>query len=163
MTRSEAQARTVAVAASALLLAAVVWPVRQNWASSPRDDFPLSYYPMFSARRRKHGKVVHPVGVTGDGIRLDLPFQLCGTGGFNQVRRQVVRLVADGRAQTLADRLAKRVARSSDPALRKVVRVEVVTGRYLYDAYFRGHRSPVDEKHHATATVDRSGDQVESR
>jgi len=34
------------------LLAAVLWPLRENWRAARRDSFPLSYYPMFSARRR---------------------------------------------------------------------------------------------------------------
>lgn len=155
MTRSDSHEQVLALASSALLLAAVLWPVRQNWSSRRRDDFPLSYYPMFSARRRAHGSVIHPVGVTRDGARLNLPYQLCGTGGFNQVRRQVARHVADGRAQALADWLAERVARSTDPALAQVDQVDVVTGRFRYDAYFRGDRLPVGETVHATAPVSR--------
>ena len=49
--------KAMAAAASLLLLGAVMAPVRQNWRRGGRDGFPLSYYPMFSAKRRATASV----------------------------------------------------------------------------------------------------------
>lgn len=146
--------RITTLAAAAGLLALVVWPVRQNWATAPADGFPLSYYPMFSARRRAHGHVVHAVGVSASGVRRDLSFHHSGHGGFNQVRRQIARQVRDGDAQRVAERVAARLAAQGrhEP---DVVTVEVVTGRYRYDSFFAGHLEPVSEVVHARAQVPR--------
>jgi len=99
-------------AASAALLGAVITPVRQNWRPVPRDGFPLSYYPMFSARRRRTGTVTHLVGVDADGRSRVLHYRHAGTGGLNQVRRQIRRSVTEDRADALAERAAGSVARS---------------------------------------------------
>lgn len=147
--------RLTTLAAAGALLAVIVWPVRQNWATRPEDGFPLSFYPMFSARRRRHGSVVHAVGVTATGRRRDLSFRYSGTGGFNQVRRQISRRVKDGAAQQVADAVAARLATSPARGDRDVEAVEVVTGRYRYDDYFAGDLSPVGETVHARSEVRR--------
>jgi len=67
--------RNLAVAVSVALVAAVLGPLRQQGRVRPRDGFPLSYYPMFSARRTGQLAVTHLVGV--DTCRVSRP--LCSS------------------------------------------------------------------------------------
>lgn len=124
--------RVRAAAFSAAVLAAVLSPLLQY--RRPRrervDGFPLSWYPMFSAKRSRLMSVTYAVGVTADGGRLSLPTNALGTGGVNQVRRQLYRVaVREARPDAYAGDLAARVARRPDWA--NVIRVEVV--RTLFD------------------------------
>jgi len=43
--------KRVAFLSSLAMIGAVLWPVHQNWRARPQDSFPLSYYPMFRAKR----------------------------------------------------------------------------------------------------------------
>jgi hypothetical protein len=124
--------RARAAVFSAAVLAAVLSPLLQyrRPISERVDGFPLSWYPMFSAKRRRQMSVIHAVGITADGGRLSLPPRALGTGGVNQVRRQLYRVaVREARPDAYAGDLAARVARSPDWA--NVIRVEVV--RTLFD------------------------------
>jgi len=124
--------RARAAVFSAAVLAAVLSPLLQYRRPIPErvDGFPLSWYPMFSAKRSRRMSVTHAVGVTADGDRLSLPPDALGTGGVNQVRRQLYRVaVREARPDAYAGDLADRVARSPDWA--NLIRVEVV--RTLFD------------------------------
>lgn len=138
-----------ALAGAGLLLGTVLWPVRQNWRTERRDGFPLSYYPMFSAQRRRSGTVVHLVGVDAAGAVRVLPHTLVGTGGLNQVRRQVAREVKEGRAAVVAGRAVDGLRRQGTD----LVEVRVVSGTYRYDDFFAGRRTPVREVVHAVRPV----------
>jgi hypothetical protein len=124
--------RTWAAVFSAAVLAAILSPLLQY--RRPRlervDGFPLSWYPMFSAKRNRQMAVTHAVGVTVDGGRLTLPTGALGTGGLNQVRRQMHRVaVREARPDAYVGDLAARVVDS--PACTDIIRVEVV--RTLFD------------------------------
>ncbi len=142
---SKARALTGGVA----LVTAVLWPSRQQRraAEDQRDGFPLSCYPMFTAKRRRTGTVVHLVGVRADGDRQVLPYPLAGTGGLNQVRRQITRAVRDGRSDTLLASVAGRREAAGFSEVR------LVSGTYRYDAFFAGDRTPVREGVHAVCPV----------
>jgi hypothetical protein len=127
------------------LLGAVLWPIAQNWRETPRDDFPLSYYPMFSHRRGRRVKVTHLLGRDAAGRRIPIAYGLVGPGGFNQVRRQVRQLVERGDAAALCAQVASRV-RGAHPGL---VTLQVVTGTYELNRFFGGDRRPHKEKVHA--------------
>jgi len=134
------------------LLAAVLWPTaRENWRAARRDSFPLFYYPMFSARRRKRVRVTHLVGFDARGGRHLLPCRHVASGGLNQVRKQIRRSVEAGEAETLCAALAARLARAATPA--PLESVAIVTGEYRLDAWFAGERAPVSEVVHASAPV----------
>ena len=121
-----------------VLLGAVLYPIRQNWSRSGKvDGFPLSYYPMFSAKRKSTFKVAHGVGIHADDSRHNLPGSALGTGGLNQVRRQLRRVVREERVEAFAKTVAARI--STWPELEDVVRVEIVDGEYDIDASFLGH------------------------
>ncbi|MGJ7440659.1 hypothetical protein [Aquipuribacter sp. MA13-6] len=146
-------ARSVTAAAVLTGLLVVLAPVRHNWGRSPRDSFPLSHYPMFSARRRATARVVHPVGIRSDGTRSRLSYHYCGTGGFNQVRRQLRRAVKDGRAAQVVTDVALSVAAAARAEDTDVVAVEVVTGTYRYRSWFSGDHEPEKVVAHARADV----------
>lgn len=143
--------------ASAALLGVVLGPLRQNWRSTPRDGFPLSYYPMFTAKRRRHGSVTYLLGTDANGERRLLHYSYLGGGGLNQVRRQLRRIVAEGRADEAAAIVAAALEATPRRRDRYVTRVHVVTGRYRYGDFFAGQRDPASEVVHSTAAVDKRG------
>lgn len=149
--------KPVAYAAGAALLGAVLAPVRQSWRRQRdrTDGFPLSYYPMFSARRSEVGTVVHLVGVEADGRTRVLHHRYAGTGGLNQVRRQIRRRVEGGGAASLAEEAARAVAVSSRPKDSRLVEVRVVTSQHRYDEFFAGDREPLSQTVHAAARIQR--------
>ncbi len=63
--------RAGAAAFSAAVLGAVLWPLTQYRRPLRErvDGFPLSWYPMFSARRPRKAGVNYAVGVRADGTR----------------------------------------------------------------------------------------------
>jgi len=134
-----------AATATAVGLVAVLAPMINLWRASPRDSFPLSHYPMFSARRGAHVEVSYLCGVRADGSRQRLDSRLAADGGMNQERKQIARAVRRGRS----DRLARRVARRLDGRSLHgdVVAVEIVTGTFRIEDHFErppGAIEPVD-------------------
>lgn len=144
----------VASLLSILLLAAVVLPVGQNWAAVPRDDFPFSYYPMFSFEKGDRQRVTYLIVADAAGNRFLLPYLFAGSGGMNQVRRQMARLIDRGQAPRLCRNVASRVARSGDlPA--GLETVQIVTGTFLMTEFFAGNRAPLSEMVRAQCPVPR--------
>lgn len=140
---------------SVLMVCAVLWPVAQNWREQRRDGFPLSYYPMFTARRSATVKVTHLIGVDAAGRRYQIPYTYAGSGGLNQVRRQINRVVREGRAGVLCDLVAARIAVQQTGPLTEVTRVQLVIGKYRLADYFAGETSPVSESVLASSEVGR--------
>ncbi len=128
---------------SALLVGAVLAPIRQNRRVDKRDGFPQSYYPMFSARRPARSTVFHFRGTDADGGFVTVPYTCAGVGGHNQVRRQVRRIALEGRGEELCVRAAAQVATLDH--LRAVRRLQLVKARYHLDDWFLGTgREPVN-------------------
>jgi hypothetical protein len=146
--------RLTAVVGAGLLFA-VLSPIRQNWRRQPRDGFPLSYYPMFSAARREDYIVYHLLGVTADGERRPIHYSYAGAGGLNQVRRQLRRLARGGHADTVCKAVARRICERGDEALADVVAVQLVRRTYRVADYFGGDTRPVRERVFATHPVER--------
>jgi hypothetical protein len=141
---------------SIVVLAVVASPIVENWRPTPRDDFPLSYYRMFSEERDDVQRVTYLVGIDRQGHRFTLPYQLVGPGGMNQVRRQIHRLVERGDAPRLCRTVAGRVARAGS-RLADLRTVEVTTGTFRLSAYFTGQQSAPDvENVRARCTVERA-------
>lgn len=143
------QGKWLAGGFSLAMIGAVLWPLAENWREQPQDNFPLSYYPMFSAKRSKKAKVSYLVGYDSRGQRHILSYKLAGSGGMNQVRRQIRFLVKNGHAEKLCHNVAERVAQQRKGVLTDIVRVQVVTGTYRLDTYFQGDRRPLSENVHA--------------
>ena len=153
--RSPDLEKTLAGAFSAALVAGVLWPLRQNWCETPRDSYPFSYFPMFSAKRKKRVRERYLVGLDADGGRRLIPYTYFAGGGLNMVRRQLRRLVAAGRADEVGRIVAKRLASGSDGELAGIVTVLVVSGEYRLSDYFTGIKEPLSERVHASCEVKR--------
>ena len=153
--RERAAGKRLAAAFSVVLLIAVASPIVENWKSPSHDDFPLSFYRMFSEVRSDTQRVTYLVGLDSRGGRVLIPYQYAGAGGMNQVRRQMNKQVEQGSAAKLCQTVATRVARAGSrlPDLRTV---EVTTGTFRMSEYFRASRVPVSENVSARCTVERS-------
>jgi hypothetical protein len=140
---------------SVVMVVAVAAPVAENWKATPRDDFPLSYYPMFSFERADRQRVTYLVGYDAGGARHELPYRYAGQGGMNQVRRQIGKMLERGQGNRLCQMVATRVARAGSEvaALR---RVEIVTGTFQLSSFYGGSREPVSENVRARCTVRRA-------
>lgn len=130
--------RRIAAGFSLLLLLVVLSPVRHNWSPEPRDDFPLSYYPMFSFQRGRTVRVSHLEGVDARGNAVIVPYRFLSDGGFNYMRKFIRRGISVGAAGALCERAASNLAKSADPAYAEVVMVRVVTGEYLLQSFYEG-------------------------
>jgi hypothetical protein len=134
-------------------LLTVLSPVVENFKRKPVDSFPLSYYPMFSAKRGDHYSGQALIGIDHEGNRHHLRHTFAGSGGFNQVRRQIAAAVKEGRAQETCETVAKRVARSKRYNGPKLNSVQVVTATHNLNAFFAGDAKPVAETLHAACPV----------
>ncbi len=155
-TSALSRGKRVAFLCSLAMIGAVLWPVQQNWRAQPRDNFPLSYYPMFSAKREAIETFHYLVGRDADGKRYLIPHTFFGSGGLNAVRRQINKLIREGRAEEIVRRVSKRLAARERGDWAKIISVAVVTGRYSVDDYFHGKKEPVSEKIRASGPVERS-------
>ena len=142
----------IATTISITLMVAVLAPVAENWKARPSDDFPLSYYPMFSFEKSDRQRVTYLIAHDSGGGRHLLPYQFAGRGGMNQVRRQMNKLVDRGQASRLCRSVASRVTRSGDLP-KDLVNIQVVTGTFLMTDFFAGNRVPVSESVRAHCPV----------
>ena len=147
--------KTVATAISLFMLAIVFSPIREHFRE-PHDDFPLSHYPMFTKRRDGEVTVTHLVGMDGKGREYPIKYTFAGTGGFNQVRKQIRKMVRQRKAGQLVRRVAARVARESDRPEADLISVAVVTGTYRYDDFMTGNKAPTRHRVWARFPVSRT-------
>ncbi|MBC8151304.1 MAG: hypothetical protein H7Z72_00165 [Bacteroidetes bacterium] len=150
------KAKALAGWLSLLFVAAVLWPIRENWQRRPTDSFPLSHYPMFSENRRGKATVTYLVGVDRRGKQHFLSYRHAGTGGFNQVRKLIrKRSVKDPRG--LCQQVAKAVARRQREPDARVDTIKIVRGRFAFKPFFAGNQAPVRAEELCTCLVDRTG------
>lgn len=147
--------KVLAVLFSLLLLGATLWPVVENWRPEPRDDFPLSYYPMFSKPRGETAQVTYVLGIDERGREQIIHYRFVGSGGFNQNRKQLRKSVACGRGDQLCTSIARKVARRGGEQLADVDTVAIVTGTFDVDEFFRGYRQPMSLQLEAICKVSR--------
>lgn len=153
MKLAENKGRWIAIAASVITMVVILFPVRHNWTENPRDGFPLSYYPMFTAKRGAKTVLHHAVGVTKDGQRINIPGGYAGAGGMNAVRRQMRAMYRNGRAEQLAERVAERLQGSRFAKEHSIVSVEVVKSEYAIQSYFEGRHDPQERQVAATVNL----------
>jgi len=146
----------LAAAFSLGLMVLVASPVVENWLPEPRDSFPLSHYRAFADPRADRQRLTYLVGLDAGGGRYLIPYRFAGTGGPDQVRRQIDRLVERGEAATLCRSVASQLGRSADP-LPGLSAIEVITGTYRPSAYVAGDRAPLEETVRARCAPVRSG------
>jgi hypothetical protein len=139
--------QSFATAFSILVLVTLMWPVHENFEKRPNDDFPLSYYPMFSHKRKATYSMPYVVGYDSLQNRYFIPYKYAGTGGFNQVRRQMRQMVREDRHEELIDRVVKRLEDSKHAPFDKLQRIELVKGKYHFEDFFlHDQREPISEK-----------------
>lgn len=144
----------LATAFSILVLVALLWPVQENWKKKPKDDFPLSYYPMFSHKRKATYSMSYLVGYDSLQNRYFIPYQYAGTGGFNQVRRQMRQMVREDRQDELTKRVVQRLANTQRKPFNQLERVDLVKGKYHFEDYFlHDQKEPISEKLLSTANI----------
>lgn len=154
------ESKAFAGAVSLLAIGAVLWPIVENWKKKPEDGFPFSYYPMFSKKRRRSASVTYLVGIDAKGKRRMIRYDHAGTGGLNQVRRQINRIVREGNAENLVRLVGTSVAERSKDDYAELETVEVVTGKYDLEEYFVSRRkAPASETTHASMLVERGEDE----
>jgi hypothetical protein len=140
---------------SVLMIGATLSPVVENWREDPKDNFPLSYYPMFSAKRSENYQVNYIVGLDTQGNRHLISHKFAGSGGFNQTRRQINKVVREKQADELCRSIAAKVARQEKSPYAEIVTVQIVTGTYRFADYFAGNKTPLSERVRASCPVPR--------
>lgn len=144
-------------------LSAILSPAAENWKRKPADNFPLSYFPMFSAKRGATYTAQTIYGVDPGGERVVLPYGFAGAGGFNSVRRQLRVRVREQRADSLCTKVADRVSRSQRSEHGDLREVRIASETHDVDAFFAGVRRPLSEELHASCPIPSSGDRAEAQ
>ena len=130
-------------------LLALLSPAAENWKRKPQDSFPLSYFPMFSAKRSETYSARTIYGVDSSGERIVLPYRFAGSGGFNSVRRQLGVRVREKRAGELCAQVAARVGRSKSRKHQRIREVRIAKETHNVDAFFAGELAPLSEEIYA--------------
>jgi len=141
---------------SIVMICTVLSPILENWRSKPKDSFPLSYFPMFSRKRSETVRVTYVVGFNARGERHLIPHRFAGTGGFNQVRKQISKVARKGDADKQCEAIVERIALRRNAPFADLVSVQIVTGEYKLADYFAADKKPLQESVHAACEVERS-------
>ncbi|WP_349829144.1 hypothetical protein [Brevibacterium litoralis] len=146
------ESRSLALALGTAFLAVLASPVCRNLrpVEDRRDGFPLSHYPMFSAHRKRTGRVVHARVRYTDGTWEDVGYMTMGSGGFNQVRRQVARRAGTPEG---AQALAAQVLATLRGTGEEVDRVDVVKSSFRYAEFMAGDTTARSREVLGTAEV----------
>ena len=134
--RVSASERVVAWAVSAVVMAALLWPL--SWGPE-HDSFPLSSYPMFAHNRTSAVlSAIYAVATDGDGERHYVPPELVANREVLQARAVLDRAARGGKkgAMLLCREVAGRIAGQSDGPLSGAVTVSIIRGRHDAGVYF---------------------------
>lgn len=137
--------KLLASVVSALLLLLVLSPVTRNWQRKPKDNFPLSHYPMFSRDRQGEASVTYLLGIDRAGNQYFISYHRAGTGGFNQVRKQISKR-SRREPQVLCREVAAAVARQTHRPESMLDTVKIIEGHFAFDRFFAGDEQPQREK-----------------
>lgn len=140
--------RVRAVLVGVVAVGAVLVPLRRELRE---DSFPLSNYPMFTARRSQVTTIERTIGVASDGTERVLGPQLTGgTVEVIQAAQTIFDAIHGGTADALCAEIAERVGPVDDGP----VEVVVVTERYdVVAALSADHAEPIDRQVHARCDV----------
>jgi len=141
---------------SVVVIVLVLLPLSQNLRSQPRDCFPFSYYPMFSARRSEVVTLRFLVATDKHGKQTPLPYWVLGRGGMNQIRKQITRAVKNGEANSLCRKVALNVGQRKSRRYTSATKVTVVTAKFRLSDYVRGEGKPTSWSVEAESPIRRS-------
>ena len=139
----------------AVILVAVAYPFA--WPRH-RDSFPISSYPMFSARLvTPTVKLQYAVGTAADGTRHHLAPELVANDEVLQARAVLARAVAGGSKATraLCEHIASRVA-TAGGEVDRIIEVRIVTGTHDSVEYLTGRDRVGKERLHGRCPVTRA-------
>jgi len=117
------------------------------------DNFPLSYFPMFSYERSGLERLSYLVGLDIQNNRIPIRYTFAGTGGMNQVRRQINAYVNRNQGDQLCQLVSRGIAERRAGSMSRILSVQVVTGRYDLSQYYSGNKRPVSERIEASCPV----------
>jgi hypothetical protein len=141
VTRFGAALRTIVVCG------VVVSPVVQGFRDAPRDDFPLSWFPMFARARPDVETPVYAVAI-GGGQRVAVGVRYWTSGGFNQGATQMLLAAAAGSSalRPLCERIAAEVGKHPPAGIESPSEIRILRGSYSRETYFRdGDSKPMRE------------------
>jgi hypothetical protein len=150
------QTKKAAAFISIMLIVITLSPVVMNWVEDRVDEFPFSYYPMFSLKRSEVYIQDHLIGYDADEEQYIIPCSYYKPVMFNTARRQINKYVDLGMADTLAVMVAENIASDPSGEMDHIVRVEVVKGTFHIDNFFRHNdRTPLEAVVEGRAVVKR--------
>ncbi len=135
-----------------------VWALKLHKPTFYPDSFPLSTFPMFSAKVPEKPRINHVIATGPEGLEVRVPYWLWTTGGMNTARAQLnqavrkkdkARLTAfcQKAARAIEKRRARAAARGQKDRFDGATRVRIVRSRYHLERYFRdGQREPVGRR-----------------
>jgi hypothetical protein len=144
---SSAMTRLGAAVRATIVCAAVLSPIVQGFREKPRDDFPLSWFPMFAKARPELEKPVYAVAI-GAGEEAYVASRYWTSGGFNQGASQLIRAASAGsqKLRPLCERIAKGVAKRAPRGVTAPTEVQIRRGTYSLVTFFGdGDRKPIRE------------------
>lgn len=109
---------------------------------------------MFAKKRSQNYGLYYVVGVDTLEERIRIPYKLAGTGGFNQVRRQINRAGKSEKGQPFLKKTANTIAKKNSRLYGKLTSLELVKGYYSLEGYFlKSDTLPVLERKIATYKI----------
>ena len=111
---------------------------------------------MFSYKRGETYSLRYVVGYDANGERYKIPYKVIGTGGFNQVRRQINKRSKRGEGEVLLTQVADRIVGYDKKPYSDLIQLKLVKGTYHFDTYFlTDDKSPIKEKIISEKKIDR--------
>jgi len=153
--------RWYAILVSLLVCGSVLWPLSNHLRDEKVDGFPLSWYPMFRGTRPEIERPRHVVGIHEDGHEVAIPYNYWASGGFNQGRNQLTRIINLGteRREELCEQIARRVRKRRKRRDRGIVEIQIVRSQFDRVEYFRdGITEPRRRKVYTSCPVKASED-----
>jgi hypothetical protein len=140
--------RTRATVWTVLVCGTVLSPIVQGFRETSRDDFPLSWFPMFARARPAVETPVYAVAI-GGGERAPIGWRYWGHGGFNQGASQLIVAAGAGKRVLvpLCQRIATAVAKAPPRGIAAPSEVRILRGDYALATYFgAGDPTPIRER-----------------
>jgi len=132
-------------------------PILENWKDEPKDDFPLSYYPLFLKKRGEKTVVSYLYGADKDKNYYTIPNYYVIPGvGFNSARKQISRIIINNQALELCEFTAKVLRIIDEEPFNKISHLAVVSSRVNIEDFMNKEGNnfrPKENRLHAECRV----------